>query len=114
MPDGQECASAAARDHQGRERQRHPQHADVHHQRQGGGGCIHVGAAGAQIEGRARKARLKERSELMKRMTFLACATALVALAGCNKKPSGETTTASAPVHYANVKPPAGGDWTQV
>lgn len=50
----------------------------------------------------------------MKPTFFLACATALVALAGCNKKPGGETTTSSAPVHYANVKPPAGGDWTQV
>jgi len=50
----------------------------------------------------------------MKPTAFLACATALVALAGCNKKPSGSETTTSAPVHYANVKPPAGGDWTQV
>lgn len=50
----------------------------------------------------------------MKPTAFLACATALVALAGCNKKPSGETSTTSAPVHYANVKPPAGGDWTGV
>jgi protein-disulfide isomerase len=50
----------------------------------------------------------------MKPTTFLACAAALVALAGCNKKPGGETTTTSAPVHYANVKPPAGGDWSQV
>ena len=50
----------------------------------------------------------------MKPTAFLACATALVALAACNKKPSGGETTTSAPVHYANVKPPAGGDWTQV
>ena len=49
----------------------------------------------------------------MKPMTILACASAIVAVAGCNKKPTGETTT-SAPVHYANVKPPAGGDWSQV
>ena len=50
----------------------------------------------------------------MKPTAFLACATALVALGACNKKPSGGETTTSAPVHYANVKPPAGGDWTQV
>jgi protein-disulfide isomerase len=50
----------------------------------------------------------------MKPTTYLACATALIALAGCNKKPGGETTTTSAPVHYTNVKPPAGGDWTGV
>jgi protein-disulfide isomerase len=49
----------------------------------------------------------------MKPATILACATALLALAGCNKKQTNETT-ANAPVHYANVKPPAGGDWSQV
>jgi protein-disulfide isomerase len=49
----------------------------------------------------------------MKPILYLAFATALVALAGCNKKPTGEMVT-NAPIHYANVKPPAGGDWTQV
>jgi protein-disulfide isomerase len=49
----------------------------------------------------------------MKPTAYLACATALLALAGCNKKPAGETAN-NVPVHYANVKPPANGDWTQV
>lgn len=49
----------------------------------------------------------------MKTTTYLACAAALLALAGCNKKPAGETVN-NAPVHYANVKPPANGDWSQV
>jgi len=50
----------------------------------------------------------------MKATTYLACAAALLALAGCNKKSSSSETTTNAPVHYANVKPPAGGDWSQV
>ena len=50
----------------------------------------------------------------MKVTTYLACAAALLALAGCNKKPAGETANNNAPAHYANVKPPAGGDWSQV
>jgi protein-disulfide isomerase len=50
----------------------------------------------------------------MKPTTYLVCATALLALAGCNKKSTGESATTSAPAHYTNVKPPAGGDWTEV
>lgn len=50
----------------------------------------------------------------MKPLAILACATALVALAGCNSKHAGEGTSSEAPVKYANVKPPAGGDWTDV
>jgi len=49
---------------------------------------------------------------LTKAYSTLACATALIALAGCNSKQSNEA--ANAPVHYQEVKPPAGGDWTQV
>jgi protein-disulfide isomerase len=49
----------------------------------------------------------------MKATTYLACAAALFALTGCNKKQPNETV-ATAPVKYDNVKPPAGGDWTQV
>ena len=48
----------------------------------------------------------------MKPSSALACAVALIALAGCNSKKANEA--ANAPVHYAEVKPPAGGDWTQV
>lgn len=49
---------------------------------------------------------------MTKAYSTLACATALIALAGCNSKQSNEA--ANAPVHYQEVKPPAGGDWTQV
>jgi protein-disulfide isomerase len=49
---------------------------------------------------------------LTKAYSTLACATALIALAGCNSKQSNEA--ANAPVHYQEVTPPAGGDWTQV
>ena len=49
----------------------------------------------------------------MKSIPILVCAAAIVALAACNKKQAGETTPI-APVHYANVKPPPGGDWTDV
>lgn len=48
----------------------------------------------------------------MKATTYLASALALIALAGCHGKQANET--ANAPVQYANVKPPAGGDWTNV
>lgn len=49
----------------------------------------------------------------MKPLTALACAAALVALAGCHKNPANETAT-SEPAHYANTSPPKGGDWTNV
>jgi protein-disulfide isomerase len=49
---------------------------------------------------------------LTKPAKYLACALALVAVAGCNKKQ--ENAPSSAPVTYENVKPPAGGDWTDV
>jgi protein-disulfide isomerase len=48
----------------------------------------------------------------MKPSHFLACAAALVAIAGCNSK-QGDAAT-NAPVKYQQVKPPKGGDWTQV
>jgi len=50
----------------------------------------------------------------MKLITTLASAAAVLALAGCNSKQSNEATTTNAPVHYAETKPPAGGDWSQV
>lgn len=49
----------------------------------------------------------------MKTLKILTCAAALLALAACNKKQGNETAT-NVPAHYAEVKPPAGGDWTQV
>ena len=49
----------------------------------------------------------------MKPYVFLACATALVALAGCNKNDQSNLTT-SEPVKLQQVAPPPGGDWTQV
>lgn len=51
---------------------------------------------------------------MIKATTYLACAVALIALAGCNAKQTNEAATSNAPVKYENVKPPAGGDWTQV
>lgn len=50
----------------------------------------------------------------MKLLSSLACAAALLAIAGCHSKQNNEAAPSSAPVHYANVKPPAGGDWTDV
>ena len=49
----------------------------------------------------------------MKPYAFLACATALVALAGCNKNDQSNVTS-SEPVKLQQVAPPPGGDWTQV
>jgi protein-disulfide isomerase len=49
----------------------------------------------------------------MKPYAFLACATALVALAGCNKNEQSNVTS-SEPVKLQQVAPPPGGDWTQV
>jgi protein-disulfide isomerase len=49
----------------------------------------------------------------MKPIAILTCAAALLALTACNKKRVDETA-ANAPVQYANVKPPQGGDWTDV
>ena len=49
----------------------------------------------------------------MKPFVLLACATAALALAGCNKKQS-ENATTNETVHYAHTTPPAGGDWTGV
>jgi protein-disulfide isomerase len=48
----------------------------------------------------------------MKPTKFLACATAVVAIAGCNSK-QGDAAT-NEPVTLQQVRPPAGGDWTQV
>jgi protein-disulfide isomerase len=48
----------------------------------------------------------------MKPTKFLACAIALVAVAGCNSK-QGDAAT-NAPVKIAQVKPPKGGDWSDV
>jgi protein-disulfide isomerase len=48
----------------------------------------------------------------MKPSVFLACAVAVVAIAGCNSKP-GDAATHNAPSVKA-VPPPKGGDWTQV
>ena len=49
----------------------------------------------------------------MKPLNILACATALVALAGCNSR-QGSQGTSEAPVKYENVTPPPGGNWTDV
>jgi protein-disulfide isomerase len=48
----------------------------------------------------------------MKPSHFLACAAAVVAIAGCNSK-QGDAAT-NTPIKLEQVKPPAGGDWTQV
>jgi protein-disulfide isomerase len=48
----------------------------------------------------------------MKPSVFLACAAAVVALAGCNKNQGN--VTSSEPVKLEQVAPPPGGDWTQV
>jgi protein-disulfide isomerase len=50
---------------------------------------------------------------LIKAAKYLVCAMALIAVAGCNKKQENASTTGE-PVKYENVKPPAGGDWTDV
>ena len=50
----------------------------------------------------------------MKATTYLACAAAALALGACHSKPANETAANNAPVKYENVKPPAGGDWSQV
>ena len=49
----------------------------------------------------------------MKPLPILACATALVALAGCHSK-QGSGGTSEAPVKYENLTPPPGGNWTDV
>src|SRR5690242_5317628 len=48
----------------------------------------------------------------MKPGSFLLCAAALAAAAGCNSK-QGDAAT-NAPAKVENVPPPANGDWTQV
>jgi protein-disulfide isomerase len=48
----------------------------------------------------------------MKPYAFLACAVAVVALAGCNKNQGNEVS--NQPVKITQVAPPPGGDWTQV
>jgi protein-disulfide isomerase len=48
----------------------------------------------------------------MKPSHFLACAMALVAIAGCNSK-QGDAAT-NAPLNIKPIAPPAGGDWTQM
>ena len=48
----------------------------------------------------------------MKPSNFLACAVAVVAIAGCNSK-QGDAATSS-PVKIEQVAPPKGGNWTQV
>jgi protein-disulfide isomerase len=48
----------------------------------------------------------------MKPRHFLACAIALVAIAGCNSKQGDAATNAPATTH--KVAPPKGGDWSQL
>ena len=48
----------------------------------------------------------------MKPTPFLACAVALVAVAGCHSK-QGDAAT-NTPMKLEQVKPPTGGDWSQV
>src|SRR5690349_14475181 len=48
----------------------------------------------------------------MKSTASIACALALIAIAGCNSKQGDAATNKS--VKLEQVKPPAGGDWTEV
>ena len=48
----------------------------------------------------------------MKPTQFLACAIAVIAIAGCDSK-AGDAAT-NTPLQLEQVKPPAGGDWSQV
>ena len=48
----------------------------------------------------------------MKPIHVLACAAAVIALAGCNKNPG--KTASEQPVKITQVAPPPGGDWTEV
>ena len=48
----------------------------------------------------------------MKPSAFLACAAALVAIAGCNSKPGDAAT--NTPLDVKPIAAPKGGDWTQV
>jgi protein-disulfide isomerase len=48
----------------------------------------------------------------MKPLSFLVCASALIAVAGCNSKPGDAAT--NTPLNIEQVPPPKGGDWTQV
>jgi protein-disulfide isomerase len=50
----------------------------------------------------------------MKPTKFLACAVALVAIAGCNSKQGDAATNAGAPATNIHVAPPKNGDWTTV
>ncbi|HWI89596.1 MAG TPA: thioredoxin domain-containing protein [Sphingomicrobium sp.] len=50
--------------------------------------------------------------KLIKPSKFFACALAVVAVAGCNSK-QGDAAT-NAPVKMAQVKPPKGGNWSDV
>ena len=50
----------------------------------------------------------------MKVRTFLICAMAALALAGCNKNKSESTAVSNETVTITQAKPPPGGDWTQV
>ena len=49
----------------------------------------------------------------MKLSLSLACAIAALAFTGCNSK-SGDTAATSTTTHLQQVKPPEGGDWTDV
>jgi protein-disulfide isomerase len=48
----------------------------------------------------------------MKAVQFLACAAALIAVGGCNNKQSENAS--NVPLKLEPVKPPAGGDWTEI
>jgi protein-disulfide isomerase len=48
----------------------------------------------------------------MKPSIFLAGAVAVIAIAGCNSKPSDAKT--NAPAKWQQIRPPKGGDWTMV
>jgi protein-disulfide isomerase len=48
----------------------------------------------------------------MKPRVFLACAVALVAIAGCNSKPGDAATSKT--IHLGRVAAPKGGNWTQM
>ena len=48
----------------------------------------------------------------MKAIQLLACAAALTAVAGCNK--TQDNATSNPPIKLEQIKPPAGGDWTEI
>ena len=75
---------------------------------------IQGGAGGARRRGPTRNRTIEQWSRrLMKPAIPLICAAALLSLAGCGSK-QGNSADESAPVKLEQIKPPPGGDWTEV